>query len=70
MIAATDTQWAPWYLARTDDKKRGRINILTHLLEQIPYEREPVRPVKLPARQSSHGYREPDYPFTFIPEID
>lgn len=68
MIAATDTLWAPWYLARTDDKRRGRLNILTHLLDQIPYEREPNTPVKLPARQRPGGYREPDYPFNFIPE--
>ena len=38
MFAATDTPWAPWYVAHTDDKKRGRLNIITHLLSQIPYE--------------------------------
>jgi polyphosphate kinase 2 len=67
MIEATDSAWAPWYLARTDDKKRGRIDIITHLLGQIPYEREPMKPVKLPAGQKPGGYRETDYPFTFIP---
>jgi len=38
MLAASDTPWAPWFIARTDDKKRGRLNIITHLLSQIPYE--------------------------------
>ncbi len=66
MIEATDTSWAPWYLARTDDKRRGRIDILTHLLSKIPYESEPIKPVKLPAGQKPGGYVEPDYPFKFI----
>ena len=38
MFAATDTAWAPWYVAHTDDKKRGRLNIISHLLSQVPYE--------------------------------
>ena len=38
MLAATDTAWAPWHIARTDDKKRGRLNIISHLLSQVPYE--------------------------------
>ena len=38
MLAATDTPWAPWYVVRTDDKRRGRLNIITHLLSQVPYE--------------------------------
>ena len=67
MIEATDSAWAPWYLARTDDKKRGRIDIITHLLGQVPYEPEPIKPVKLPAAQKPGRYRETDYPFTFIP---
>ncbi len=37
MFAATDTAWAPWYIAHTDDKKRGRLNIISHLLSQVPY---------------------------------
>src|SRR6202008_2218803 len=37
MFAATDTAWAPWYVAHTDDKKRGRLNIISHLLSQVPY---------------------------------
>ena len=38
MFAATDTAWAPWFVAHTDDKKRGRLNIISHLLGQVPYE--------------------------------
>ena len=67
MIEATDTAWAPWYLANTDDKRRGRLDILTHLLAQIPYERTPVAAVKLPRGQKLGDYREPTYPFKFIP---
>ena len=43
MFAATDTDFAPWYVARSDDKKRARLNIITHLLDQIPYKELPAR---------------------------
>ena len=48
---ATDTAWAPWFIAHTDDKKRGRLNIISHLLSQIPY--KPLAPgnITLPRRQ-------------------
>ena len=68
MFAATDTDFAPWYVARTDDKRRGRLNIITHLLKQIPYKEAPREKVKLPKRQKPGGYREPDYPYKFIKE--
>ena len=51
MFAATDTAWAPWYVAHTDDKKRGRLNIISHLLSQVPYEPLRERDVELPKRQ-------------------
>jgi polyphosphate kinase len=50
MFAATDTPWAPWYVAHSDDKKRARLNIITHLLDLIPYEPLPKRKVSLPKR--------------------
>jgi polyphosphate kinase len=50
MFAATDTEWAPWYVAHTDDKKRGRLNIITHLLSQIPYEPVKHKKITLPER--------------------
>jgi polyphosphate kinase 2 (PPK2 family) len=68
MFAATDTDFAPWYVARSDDKRRARLNIIRHLLGQIPYKEAPREKVKLPKRQKAGGYREPDYPFKFIKE--
>ena len=60
MFAATDTAWAPWYVVRTDDKRRGRLNLITHLLSQVPYEPLQPKKVKLPARQKPGDYAEPD----------
>jgi polyphosphate kinase len=67
MVLATDTAWGPWYLANTDDKKRGRLNIISHLLAQVPYEPQEPLDITLPRGQKAHGYQEPDYPFRFIP---
>jgi polyphosphate kinase 2 len=66
MFAATDTKFAPWYVAKSDDKRRARLNIITHLLGHIPYKRAPREKVTLPKRQKADGYRSPDYPFKFI----
>jgi polyphosphate kinase 2 (PPK2 family) len=52
MFAATDTAWAPWFVARSDDKKRARLNIIAHLLSRIPYEAPPREKVKLPKRKT------------------
>ena len=68
MFAATDTEFAPWHVAQTEDKKRGRLNIITHLLAQIPYKSAPREKVKLPKRGERGNYREPDYPYKFIEE--
>jgi len=68
MFKATDTAWAPWYVVRSDDKRRARLNVISHLLRQIPYEEVPRDKVKLPKRQEPHGYTELDYPYKFIPE--
>jgi polyphosphate kinase len=67
MFAATDTAWAPWYIAHTDDKKRGRLNIISHLLSQVPYKPLDHRDIKLPRRQRPGGYTEPDLPLRYIP---
>jgi len=69
MIAATDTAHAPWHVARSDDKKRGRLNIITHLLDQIPYKELPRKEIKLPSRQKPGDYRETSYPFKYVPEV-
>jgi polyphosphate kinase 2 len=69
MFAATDTPWAPWYVAHSDDKKRARLNIISHLLKHIPYEKLPRDKVKLPDRQKAHGYKDPDYPYKLVPDV-
>jgi polyphosphate kinase 2 (PPK2 family) len=56
MFAATDTTWAPWYVARSDDKRRARLNIISHLLSRIPYEELPREKVKLPKRSTKGAY--------------
>jgi polyphosphate kinase 2 len=68
MFAATDTAWAPWYVARSEDKQRVRLNIITHLLGRISYKDVPREKISLPKRQKARGYREPDYAYKFVPE--
>jgi len=68
MFAATDTPWAPWFVAKSEDKKRVRINIIRHLLSMVPYKSLPHEKVKLPARKVNQKYKPADYPFKFIPE--
>jgi polyphosphate kinase 2 len=67
MFAATDTPWAPWWIARTDDKKKGRLNIISHLLRQVPY--EPVTPqdIELPKRKVSTKDQEPNLTLNYVP---
>jgi polyphosphate kinase 2 (PPK2 family) len=69
MFLASDTAWAPWYVARSDDKKSARLNIIKHLLSRIPYEDEPRRKVKLPKRNIRGSGNLAEYPFKFIPEV-
>jgi polyphosphate kinase 2 len=68
MFKASDSSWAPWYVAHSDDKKRARLNIISHLLGHIPYKEVPREKVKLPDRQKPHGYVEPDYEYKRVPE--
>jgi polyphosphate kinase len=68
MFSATDTGFAPWFVARSDDKKRARLNIIRHLLSQIPYKSLPGEKIVLPKRQKAGKYRERDYPYKFVPE--
>lgn len=67
MFAATDTAWAPWYLADADDKKRARLNIISHLLSRVPYTPPTPPDVELPNRQSAGDYVEPNAPLNWIP---
>ena len=70
MFKATDTSWAPWYVVRSDDKRRARLNVISHLLTRIPYDDLPRDKPTLPKRQKAHGYFEPDYPCKFVPELN
>lgn len=56
MLEATDTANAPWYLLRSDDKRKARLNLISHFLSVIPYEASPAKKVKLPARDKSKAY--------------
>ena len=68
MFKATDTPWAPWYVARSEDKKKLRLNLITHLLAHVPYEELPQQEVKLGKRKIGK-YKSADYPFKLIPEL-
>jgi polyphosphate kinase 2 len=68
MFAASDTEFAPWNVARSDDKRRARLNIISHLLSQVPYREVSREKVKLPKRQKADGYRETNHPMRFIEE--
>jgi len=56
MLKATDTRHAPWYIVRSDDKKRARLNLIAHLLKLIPYKKVKRPKVKLPPRSKKHAY--------------
>jgi polyphosphate kinase 2 len=67
MFKATDTAWAPWYVARSEDKKKVRLNVITHLLSKVPYKSLPRQKVKLPKRKVGK-VKAADYPFKVIAE--
>jgi polyphosphate kinase len=56
MLKATDTKHSPWYIARSDDKKRARLNCIAHLLSLIPYKRIARKKIKLPKQSSKGAY--------------
>jgi len=68
MFEATDTDYAPWHVARSDDKKRARLNIITHLLGRIPYKAPRQPKVKLPPRQKPNGYRPSKHVLKYVEE--
>jgi len=67
MFAATDTVIAPWYVVRTDDKRRARLNLITHLLGQVPYEPVKHKQVTLPQRDKPGDYVEGELAGQHIP---
>jgi len=56
MLDATDTEFAPWHIVNSNDKRRARLDLISHLLSQVPYERQPQKKVKLPKRDMKHAY--------------
>ena len=67
MFAKTDSSWAPWFVARSEDKKKVRLNVISHLLEHVPYEELPKeKAIKLPKRHI--GKSTSNYPFRVIAE--
>jgi len=69
MMAATDTKTSPWYVVDADDKRRARLNCISHLLSLIPYKKVPREKVKLPKRQKPKSYREPKRPLRRVPGV-
>jgi len=56
MLEGTDTRHAPWYIVRSDDKRKARLNCISHLLGMIPYGKVPREKVKLPKRKTKGSY--------------
>ena len=56
MLKATDTDFAPWHVVRSEDKKKARLNCIAHLLKQVPYEPVPREKVKLVGRSRKRAY--------------
>jgi polyphosphate kinase 2 len=68
MFAATDTPDSPWYVVKANNKRQARLNLITHFLSRVPYEEVPREPIKFPKRQAKGNYKEPDYPYRYVPE--
>lgn len=67
MFAASDSSWAPWYMARSEDKRKARLNIISHLLQQIPYkDLSQEHKVSLPKRGKIGKYKAQPYPFKMV----
>lgn len=70
MFAATDSKQVPWYVVEADDKKRARLNCISHLLSLVPYEDLTPPELELPPRQEARGYvRMPYAEQTFVPDL-
>ena len=70
MFKYTDIDQAPWYVVEGDDKKRARLNVMTHLLSLIPYDELKAPELELPPRQPDYGYvRPPRSGQTYVPEV-
>ncbi len=67
MFAYTDTKESPWYVVEADSKREARLNLISHLLDQIPYEGVRQEKIKLPPRQERAYVRPPEESQTFVP---
>ncbi len=67
MFEATDTEWAPWHIVASDDKRRARLNVIRHILSSIPYEAPRRDKLELPKRQDRGGYVEPECRCRVVP---
>lgn len=68
MFEDTSSPWAPWYVVDNNNKKRGRLNLISHLLSKVPYEQMPEQKVTLPPRQVDETYIEPDHSALYVEE--
>ncbi|HWC08318.1 MAG TPA: hypothetical protein VG458_04635, partial [Solirubrobacterales bacterium] len=68
MFAYTDTKESPWWVVEADDKRTARLNLISHLLEQVPYEDVPHEKIELPPRQQRAYVRPPAETQNFVPE--
>jgi len=70
MLEATDSKHAPWHLVRSDDKRKARLNCISHLLSIIPYKKVPREEIKLPKRSEKHSYDDQKSVkgYKFVPE--
>src|SRR5690606_11149236 len=68
MLHATHTRWAPWFVADFDDQKRGRLNVISHLLERLPERAAPDEPLDLPRLKGKPGREKLVDPKLWIPE--
>ena len=66
MFEHSDTAWAPWYVAMSDDKKRARLDIIKHILSKVPYKKAKPDKIRLPKRQKAGGYVAPGHPYKYI----
>ena len=67
MFASTDSAWAPWYVARSEDKRSVRLNVISHILSRVPYREIPAPEIKLPKRKIGR-YRSPKQALKYVPE--
>jgi polyphosphate kinase len=68
MFKHTDTKVAPWYVVQSDQKRRARLNVISHMLSMIPHKKAPREKIKLPKRQKAKGYKEPKHRYKFVPQ--